>query len=145
MSEFTVKICSDGDDAFNKNTTYFVCVPRVRSSEARQLKEGVSRIKVGIEGMTCLNCEKNIEKTIGERPGVIHIKVNLKEEAGYIEYKTDETTPQELAEAIENMGFTVSLPKSKNNGNSSKPAVSDIHVEGMTCQSCVKTVTGELI
>lgn len=148
LSKFILKICRDGDDDTDyEGTTHLVRVPR--TSEARQLSEETNTVKISIQGMTCQNCVKNIERVIGERPDVVDIRVVLKEEAGYIEYKTHETTPQELAEAIEDMGFTASLPTSSNTENKVNnpliPAIitCNIHIEGMTCQSCVKNITGE--
>jgi len=99
--------------------------------------------------MTCQNCVKNIEGRIGGRPDVVNIKVVLEEKTGYIEYKTYETTAQILAEAIEDMGFTANLPTSEN-ATSELPElpivptinICNIHIDGMTCMSCVKNITG---
>lgn len=147
MSEFTIKIYRDGDDDTDyEGTTHLVRIPR--ALEARQLTEETSTIKIGIEGMTCQSCVRNIEKMIGERSDVVNIRVVLEEKAGYIEYKTRETTPHELAEAIEDMGFTASLPTSndaENNSLTSTINTSNIHIDGMTCQSCVKNITGKSI
>ncbi|RLU19737.1 hypothetical protein DMN91_008294 [Ooceraea biroi] len=140
----------DGDDDTDyEGTTHLVRVPR--APEVRQLAEEISTVKIGIEGMTCQSCVRNIEGMIGERPDVVNIRVVLEEQAGYIEYKTYETTPQELAEAIEDMGFTASLPTSNDATSevsdlSIVPAIStcSIHVDGMTCSSCVKNITGTL-
>lgn len=117
-------------------------------AQVGQLAE-TSTVKIDIEGMTCQSCVRNIEGTIGDRSDVVNIRVVLAEKAGYIEYKTRDTTPQELAEAIEDMGFTASLPASDVAKNEAKdtsvmPAVStcSIHVDGMTCMSCVKSITG---
>ncbi|XP_014467713.1 PREDICTED: copper-transporting ATPase 1 [Dinoponera quadriceps] len=122
----------------------------VVESQAGQLAE-TSTVKIDIEGMTCQSCVRNIEGMISARPDVVNIRVVLAEKAGYIEYKTRETTPQDLAEAIEDMGFTASLPASDNARNEAKdisalPAIGicSIHVDGMTCSSCVKNITGVL-
>lgn len=111
-------------------------------------------MRVNIEGMRCQSCVKNIEGTIGSRPDVLSIKVDLEEKLGYIEYKADEVTPDELIEAIEDMGFTASLRSTDENssvernrdGCSLQSAVSTctIHIDGMTCMSCVKTITEAL-
>lgn len=121
-----------------------------RASDARQFAREVSTVKIGIQGMTCQSCVRNIEGMIGERPDVVNIRVVLEEKAGYIEYKTHETTPQELAEAIEDMGFTASLPTSDDAMNKivdlsvvSSTGTCSIHVDGMTCSSCVKNITGK--
>lgn len=85
---------------------------------------------------------------IGARPDVVSIRVVLEEKAGYVEYKTHETTPQELAEAIEDMGFTARPPTSDSTDEAvniseiSTTSTCNIHVDGMTCSSCVKNITG---
>ncbi|KAL0126488.1 hypothetical protein PUN28_005089 [Cardiocondyla obscurior] len=97
--------------------------------------------------MTCQNCVRNIEEMLGERPDVVNVRVVLEERAGYIKYKRQETTPQELAEAIEDMGFTATLPtSSKAENNPLIPSITtcNIHVDGMTCESCVKNITDGL-
>lgn len=139
----------DGDDDTDyEGTTHLVRVPREYTADE------ISTVKIGIQGMTCQSCVRNIEGMIGERSDVVSIRVVLEEMAGYIEYRTRETTPQELADAIEDMGFTVSLPISddvtKNETNNTLisivPAsrICNIHVDGMTCSSCVKNITSVL-
>ena len=135
----------EDDEAF-QGTTHSVRVPRtsdkINSSE-------ISTIKICIEGMTCQSCVNNIEGMIGVHPGVIDIKVLLEEKAGYIKYKTSETSPKELVDAICDMGFEAFLPpgeKTSNNNNSNlEPAISNcsIHIDGMTCISCVNSITGK--
>ncbi|XP_071633250.1 copper-transporting ATPase 1 isoform X1 [Temnothorax longispinosus] len=139
----------DGDDPDSKGITHLVRA--LRTSEAWQLAQETSTVKIGIKGMTCQSCANNIERVIGNRPDVVSIKVVLEEKAGYIEYKTHEITPRELAEAIEDMGYTASLPSNLTSSNaenkannSSIPATCNIHVDGMTCQSCVKNITDVL-
>ncbi|XP_029155419.1 copper-transporting ATPase 1 isoform X1 [Nylanderia fulva] len=141
----------DGDDDTDFEGTAHL-VPR--ESETRYSTNEISTIKIGIQGMTCQSCVRNIEGMIGERPDVVNIRVVLEEMAGYIEYRTRETTPRELGDAIEDMGFTVSLPTSDDIANNETantliPVVStsstcSIHVDGMTCSSCVKNITGVL-
>ncbi|XP_012223719.2 copper-transporting ATPase 1 isoform X2 [Linepithema humile] len=143
ISRENTRLLGDGDDDTDyEGTTHLVRVPR--TTEARQ---ETSTIRIDIQGMTCQSCVRNIEGMIGERPDVVSIRVVLEEKAGYIEYKTHETTPQELAEAIEDMGFTASLPMSCDVENeAAAPTIStcSIHVDGMTCSSCVKNITGVL-
>ena len=38
--------------------------------------KGVESCVVGIKGMTCNSCVKNIEGTVGEKPGVLSVKVS---------------------------------------------------------------------
>lgn len=124
-----------------------------RPQEIEDSTKAPTTMRVNIEGMRCQSCVKNIEGTIGSRSDVLTVKVDLEEKLGYIEYKTDEVTPGELIEAIEDMGFTASLRSTgesssverHRDGRSLQSAVSTctIHIDGMTCMSCVKTITGE--
>uniref|UniRef100_A0A182PUK5 P-type Cu(+) transporter n=1 Tax=Anopheles epiroticus TaxID=199890 RepID=A0A182PUK5_9DIPT len=61
--------------------------------------------RITIEGMTCQSCVKNIEGTIKDRPGVISIRVLLDERLGIVEYDGRLTTPENIAEQIDDMGF----------------------------------------
>lgn len=142
-----MKIHRDGDDDTEyEGTTHLVRVPR--TPETQKTAE-IATIKINIEGMTCQSCVKSIEGMIGERPDVISIRVILEEKTGYIEYKTHEVTPQELVEAIEDMGFTANLPMFIDTKNDTfiVPTISTctIHIDGMRCLSCVKNITGELV
>ncbi|XP_061942301.1 copper-transporting ATPase 1 isoform X3 [Apis cerana] len=142
----------DGDeDVDYESSTHLVCVPR--SQEIKDSSNASSTMKVNIEGMRCQSCVKNIEGTIGSRPEVLSIKIILEEKLGYIEYKANEITPEELVETIEDMGFTASLFKEENNSiekkqinhiSQSNISICSIHIDGMTCMSCVKTITGVL-
>lgn len=110
----------------------------------------ISTVRINIEGMSCQNCVKNIEGTIGARPDVVNIRVVLEEKAGYIDYKNDETSPCKLAEAISDMGFNAFISEERtdnpeSNDRDIQPVNStcSIRIDGMTCSSCVNSITGE--
>ena len=91
-------------------------------------------IIIDVEGMTCQSCVKSIESVISEHVGVINIKVSLENDNALIEYDSLQVSPEQLIEAISDMGFDAFLPKDLNKKVT-------INVEGMTCQSCVRTIT----
>ncbi|RXG53096.1 Copper-transporting ATPase 1 [Armadillidium vulgare] len=98
---------------------------------------------ISIEGMTCNSCVKNIEKTIGDKPGVISIKVSLQDKKGDVTYDSKETNVNRIKEDIEDMGFIANVISStEENGsgvnNFSRDTV--ISIEGMTCNSCVRNI-----
>jgi Cu+-exporting ATPase len=64
----------------------------------------------------------------------MYLQVSLNDKAGYINYNPSMTNPQVLCSAIEDMGFDAFLP------SSSDCVTCKIHVEGMTCNSCVKNI-----
>lgn len=56
-------------------------------------------------------------------------------------YDTKLLTPEQICEAIEDMGFDASLPQSHKHKEDVINTCS-IHIEGMTCNSCVNTIEG---
>ncbi|XP_076164002.1 copper-transporting ATPase 1 isoform X2 [Ptiloglossa arizonensis] len=143
----------DGDDEDDyEGTTRLVRVPRLPQG-VKDSSNIVSTVMIDINGMRCQSCVKNIEGTVSSRAGVVDVKVVLEEKVGYIEYKVNEITASELVEAIEDMGFVASLrgdesscAESKQNSPPLESNIStcSIRIDGMTCMSCVKTITGVL-
>ena len=69
---------------------------------------------IGIDGMTCQSCVKLIESTIGELPGVVSIEVSLERREGVVEYNDALITQEQIREAIDNTGFSITYIKGKN-------------------------------
>jgi Cu+-exporting ATPase len=63
---------------------------------------------------------------------VVCFQVSLEEKVGNVYYNPSITNPQVLCSAIEDMGFDAFLP--------SDTVTCKIHVEGMTCIACVKSI-----
>ncbi|XP_078051039.1 copper-transporting ATPase 1 isoform X1 [Augochlora pura] len=135
------------EDVGFEGTTHLVCVPRSREA-ADSLNSAT--VRINIEGMRCQSCVKNIEATVGGRPEVLKMRVVLEEKAGYVDYKPDEITAADLVQAIEDMGFVASLDNDRINPAEAEKepepsaSVCSIRVDGMTCMSCVKTITSVL-
>lgn len=71
-----------------------------------------SVVNIHIEGMTCNSCVQSIEGMISQRKGVTSAQVSLTDHQGIFEYDPLLTTPEELRDAIEDMGFDAFLPES---------------------------------
>ncbi|XP_058857117.1 copper-transporting ATPase 1-like isoform X2 [Acipenser ruthenus] len=65
---------------------------------------------ITIEGMTCNSCVQSIEGVLSQRKGVKSAQVSLAHHSGTFEYDPLLTNPEELREAIEDMGFDAFLP-----------------------------------
>ncbi|KAK1167374.1 copper-transporting ATPase 1-like [Acipenser oxyrinchus oxyrinchus] len=65
---------------------------------------------ITIEGMTCNSCVQSIEGVLSQRKGVKSARVSLAHHSGTFEYDPLLTNPEELREAIEDMGFDAFLP-----------------------------------
>ncbi|EMP28029.1 Copper-transporting ATPase 2 [Chelonia mydas] len=122
---------------------------------------------LGVEGMHCRSCVKNIEGNISSLPGVQSIKVSLEYKNAVVQFNPNVITPVSLQQAIEALqpgNFKVSLPNGveTNNGELlSKAAFSSpqlhstssgdqltsttvLSIDGMTCGSCVQSIEGTM-
>ncbi|GFS04776.1 copper-transporting ATPase 1 [Elysia marginata] len=114
--------------------------------------DGKVKVTVQVKGMVCMSCVHNIEGTVGKRAGVLSISVSLKEELARLVVDPAQLSPADAAEAIDDMGFDAVLLSPLPGQDSvkqplstpSRSAVARVHVEGMTCQSCVKNIEGNM-
>ncbi|XP_055853820.1 copper-transporting ATPase 1 isoform X3 [Episyrphus balteatus] len=102
-----------------------------------------STVRLPIIGMTCQSCVRNIESTISTKPGILKTQVILNENAGYFDYEPSRINPEQIAFEIEEMGFECPYPSSKPS-SSSPNNVTHIRVIGMTCNSCVRNIEGNI-
>lgn len=99
------------------------------------------RVSLRVEGMTCGSCVKSIEEKLSGEPGVHIIRVSLQDKRADIFFHPKESTPDKLRETIYDMGFDCFLLQSADSEAHQTVIVS---IKGMTCQSCVKTITDKL-
>lgn len=84
-------------------------------------------VQLQVNGMTCASCVMRVEKALKAVPGVIDASVNLGTEQATVRAQSDVKT-QALAAAVRKAGYEV-------------PATSlTLHIDGMTCASCVARV-----
>lgn len=76
----------------------------------------MTKIEVAIEGMTCGNCVRHVEKALGALDQVASYDVNLANNSATVELKNEDAR-QLVLEAIEEAGYSASLngvePKKK--------------------------------
>ncbi|MBN3305484.1 ATP7B ATPase, partial [Amia calva] len=122
----------------------------------------VRRTLINIRGMTCNSCVQSIEGMITQRTGVRSIQVSLAEEKGTILYEHTLTSPDELRDTIEDMGFEASIAgtvsqslpppqvqpqtpeRESQRSEEGRTQKCFIHVTGMTCASCVANIERKL-
>lgn len=124
-------------------------------SERQGLLENVTAsVRLPINGMTCQSCVRNIENNIRTKLGIVAIKVNLQEKAGYIDYDPQLTDPKQIAQEIDDMGFDCEYSPENDEHDEiaarivqkikSKVLIARISIDGMRCQSCVKNIEGNI-
>ena len=88
-----------------------------------------------ITGMTCKSCTDNIERTVGARPGIIRVTVDLAAARGRFRYDPSVVAPDIILEHVEDMGFGASFTQPEKHLTKTQ-----VEVKGMTCQSCVSNI-----
>ncbi|XP_038155049.1 copper-transporting ATPase 1 [Cyprinodon tularosa] len=148
--------------------------PRPAATQPCFTQPLVAAVNIHIEGMTCNSCVQSIEGMMSQRKGVRSAQVSLTDHQGVFEYDPLHTTPEELKEAVEDMGFDAFLPESNSLLPASDPILpkspriqkkdldNELHKEtlleptgdtpskcyiqigGMTCASCVSNIERNL-
>jgi len=78
--------------------------------------------------MTCATCVGRVERALAKQKGVVGATVNLATETASVEFDGDEVGVCDLVDVVEDAGY-----------QPVKERLS-LHVEGMTCASCVRRV-----
>lgn len=112
---------------------------------------GMKETWLEIRGMTCHSCVNNIQNVIGAKPGIRNIQVNLKDENGKVTYDSSQWTDEQIAEAVDDMGFECRVLRDRpcpitNNScpvmtkPQSKMRRAVVSIDGMTCHACVNNI-----
>jgi len=116
-------------------------------------------LTLGVQGMVCMNCVNIIENNLGKMAGITLVTASLEQNSATIEYDSQLISEHQLKDAIEDLGFDVTLQGNRNEnidttdtlqdsiGNSNKlvdglNSVSTVRlgITGMKCQSCVSMI-----
>ena len=64
-------------------------------------------LHLAVHGMTCGNCVRTVERTLGSTPGVTKASVDLQASSATVEYDLDLVKPEVLADAVRDLGYDV--------------------------------------
>ena len=117
----------------------------------KQIESGNPKIaELAVGGMTCTMCSQTVRSALKAIPGVVTASVALATTIARIEYHESPTcNPSRMKDAIEDVGFTVSLvdeEKLKSTSPSTVPGykVVEFAVGGMTCSMCSNAIQNAL-
>ncbi|KAK6908061.1 hypothetical protein I203_102062 [Kwoniella mangroviensis CBS 8507] len=124
---------------------------RISSTQNNKDDEaGLIKTTLSIEGMTCASCVNSITSSLKSLPGIISVNINLLGSSGIVRHRPF-TTPQDVANLIEDIGFEAQVIKSELEGTpldeeeqGSQSFKSVFSIEGMTCASCTGAITRAL-
>ncbi|KAK3860857.1 hypothetical protein Pcinc_033120 [Petrolisthes cinctipes] len=108
--------------------------------EAKLVVSNTAGVSVSIEGMTCMSCVNNIQSTVGGKPGILTIKVSLEEKRGYVTYDPGLTSPGQVRDYIDDMGFEAALLDVVESEPQVRLETCVVNIQGMTCGSCVRNI-----
>jgi len=109
---------------------------------------------IAIDGITCISCVRSIEACLSAIDGVKSSVVSLSSHSAEVVFDSSVLTTEQICDAINNCGF---VAKTKLHGcsDAALPVKSDdslnsvvtgtVHIEGMTCGSCVKHIEETVI
>ena len=141
IEQITTVMCDAGFDALP--LTAFTYHHNVTNSS-------VKIVTMGVQGMVCMNCVNIIENNISKKSGVTLVTASLEQNNATIEYDSAVVDEHQLKDAIEDLGFEVTLFNQAGtaidndddivmDGLNSISTVS-IGITGMKCQSCVQMI-----
>ena len=64
-------------------------------------------VRMTVQGMTCGNCARSVERKLSATPGVSKASVDLPGSAATVEYDPAQVQPAKLAETVRQLGFEV--------------------------------------
>ena len=139
IEQITTTICDSGFDA----------LPLTVIRQHNVTSSSVKVITIGVHGMVCMNCVNIIENNITKKSGVSLVRASLEQNNATIEYDSSVVTEYQLKDAIEDLGFEVTLSNQTGTVIREDDIVMDglnsvstvyIGISGMKCQSCVQMI-----
>jgi copper ion binding protein len=64
-------------------------------------------LKMPVEGMSCQNCARGVERKLSATSGVRKATVKLEEKSATVEYDEEQVKPEALAAAVRQLGYQV--------------------------------------
>lgn len=71
----------------------------------------MAKINLKIQGMTCINCVKKVENSLGSLEGVTEVTVNQKKGSAQITYDDSAIAETDLIRAVVDVGFRAEVKR----------------------------------
>jgi copper chaperone CopZ len=93
------------------NISRYVFASAPASTEAQtQLANGLDRVVIPVDGMTCATCEIAVRHALKHVDGVKSAHVSVATKTAAVDYEVAKTNPEQLVAAINSTGYRASLP-----------------------------------
>ena len=100
------------------------------------------KVAIRVSGMTFPSCVDTVRQTLQSTDGVKEVDVELNSEKTEIWYQPAIIDPATLIKLIQGKGFEANIIYP--NGNTPDHQLVLLSIEGMTCNSCVKSIEGTI-
>ncbi|RMF79736.1 MAG: cation-translocating P-type ATPase, partial [Nitrospirae bacterium] len=74
--------------------------------QAAEAPAATEELCFAVSGMSCVNCARTIERTVGRLPGVAEARVNFAVEEGRVRFDPRRCSPDEIFRAVREAGYT---------------------------------------
>ncbi len=95
----------------------------------------MEKATIKIEGMTCSSCAQRVEKALQNIGGMHSASVNFPLEKAYVQYSSDQVSPEHILKEIEKAGYSGQILDEKKGLQTLS-----LKIKGMTCASCSNRV-----
>jgi copper chaperone CopZ len=98
-----------GFGGLNVSRYVFANAP-ISAQAEKQLDNGLHRVVIPVEGLTCVTCEIAVRHRLRRIDGVKAMQVSAATKTATVDYDPAKTSPQQLVAAINSTGYQASLP-----------------------------------
>ncbi|HYY14302.1 MAG TPA: mercuric transporter MerT family protein [Chthoniobacterales bacterium] len=92
------------------NISRYVFASAPASATQIQLSNGLHRVVIPVEGLTCVTCEIAVRHGLRRIDGVKAMQVSAATRSAVVDYDPAKTNPEQLVAAINSTGYRASLP-----------------------------------
>ncbi|CAG8543560.1 10419_t:CDS:1 [Ambispora gerdemannii] len=145
------------EDVNKKVTSIIEDLENIGINEKETTTTTPTIITLPVKGMTCQSCVQSIKSVVESLPEVSDCQVNLEKEQAKISFDASKTSKAQIIQAIEDCGFQVPLTeeglsfelllnndKNTNSDSNDGSSIITLPIKGMTCMSCVNSITNVL-
>lgn len=89
---------------------YVFASPAVSAPTQTQLANGLNRVVISVEGLSCVACEIPVRHALRRINGVKSVDVNAATKTATVDYEPAKVNPEQLEATINSTGYHASLP-----------------------------------
>ncbi|MBI2166941.1 MAG: cation transporter [Candidatus Omnitrophica bacterium] len=81
-----------------------------KGNAGENLVKSGAQVSIPVEGMSCFTCELAVESAVKKLPGIHQAKASAKDKIAWVNYNPQETSLDQIVEAINQTGYQAAEP-----------------------------------